>query len=102
MVNLGQAADAIAERLIGLFRPDPEGFRPCHGPYERYARDPHWKDLILYNEYFHGDNGRGCGASHQTGWTALVSVLAFQMAQKAKSGNIPATEETEVMMNRER
>jgi hypothetical protein len=51
---------------------DEQGRRPCHGAEDRYATDPHWKDLVLFYEYFHGDNGRGVGASHQTGWTALV------------------------------
>ncbi|MDB5047171.1 MAG: glucosidase [Fibrobacteres bacterium] len=99
LVNLDQAADALTERLIGLFRPNPEGYRPCHGAYERYAHDPHWKDLILFNEYFHGDTGRGCGASHQTGWTALVSTLAFQMEWKAEHRK--SLEEIEAMAHRE-
>ncbi|HKP95334.1 MAG TPA: glucosidase [Fibrobacteria bacterium] len=98
-VNLDQAADALSERLIGIFRPNPEGYRPCHGAYERYAHDPHWKELILFYEYFHGDSGRGCGASHQTGWTALVSSLAFQMARKAERDKAP--EEVEAMAGRE-
>ena len=71
-MNLAQAASEVAHRLIQLFLPDCYGQRPCHGGQEKYATDPHWRDLILFSEYFHGDNGRGCGASHQTGWTALV------------------------------
>ncbi|MGZ4812853.1 MAG: MGH1-like glycoside hydrolase domain-containing protein [Terriglobales bacterium] len=71
-MNLAQAASEVAHRLIQLFLPDRYGQRPCHGGQEQYATDPHWRDLILFSEYFHGDNGRGCGASHQTGWTALV------------------------------
>jgi hypothetical protein len=92
-LDLDQAADAVTERLIGIFRPNPEGYRPCHGAYERYAHDPAWKDLILYYEYFHGDTGRGCGASHQTGWTALVAALAWQMARK--EGVMPSRVEEE-------
>jgi hypothetical protein len=92
-INLDQAADAVTERLIGIFRPNPEGYRPCHGAYERYAHDPAWRDLILYYEYFHGDTGRGCGASHQTGWTALVAALAWQMARK--EGVMPTRVEEE-------
>jgi hypothetical protein len=72
MLDLQQVARDLAGRLAGLFLPDDAGRRPCHGGDERYAVDPHWKDLVLFHEYFHGDNGRGVGASHQTGWTALV------------------------------
>jgi hypothetical protein len=72
-MNLGQAADEIARRLSALFLPDAEGRRPCFGIEDRYARDPHWRDLLLFHEYFDGDTGRGVGASHQTGWTALIT-----------------------------
>lgn len=72
MMNLRQVATEIATRLSRLFLPDATGQRPCHGADRRYADDPHWKDLVLFYEYFHGDTGRGCGASHQTGWTALA------------------------------
>ena len=58
-----------------MFLPDATGRRPCHGDEPRYATDPHWRNLPLFYEYFHGDTGRGCGASHQTGWTALVTRL---------------------------
>ncbi|MCH6258946.1 hypothetical protein MLD52_20490 [Puniceicoccaceae bacterium K14] len=74
LLNLHQCADAIGERLTSLFL-SQEGKRPCHGEEERYATDPHFKDLILFYEYFHGDTGRGLGASHQTGWTALAASL---------------------------
>ncbi|HEY6006579.1 MAG TPA: glucosidase [Anaeromyxobacter sp.] len=79
-MNLRQAAVELATRLLGLFRADATGRRPCHGGERRYAEDPNWKDLILFNEYFHGDTGRGCGASHQTGWTGLAAVLAHLVA----------------------
>jgi hypothetical protein len=72
MMNLDQVAREIGARLARLFLPDSEGRRPCHGGDERYARDADWKDLLLFHEYFHGDSGRGLGASHQTGWTALA------------------------------
>ena len=72
MLDLQGVARELAARLAGLFLPDPSGHRPCHGGDERFAADPHWKDLVLFHEYFHGDTGRGVGASHQTGWTALV------------------------------
>jgi hypothetical protein len=79
-LTLGQVATELARRLSSIFLPDREGRRPCHGSDERYARDPHWKDLVLFHEYFHGDDGRGIGASHQTGWTAL----AIRFLEKAK------------------
>ncbi len=71
-VTLQEAARAIGARLGGIFLPDAAGARPCHGDEPRYAHDPHWRDLVLFHEYFHGETGRGVGASHQTGWTALV------------------------------
>ncbi|MDD5200258.1 MAG: hypothetical protein PHC88_10710 [Terrimicrobiaceae bacterium] len=74
-VTLGEAARLLAQRLISVFLPDAQGARPCHGGEARYATDPHWKDLLQFNEYFHAETGRGCGASHQTGWTALVTDL---------------------------
>jgi hypothetical protein len=72
-VTLDAAAWEIATRLTRLFLPDEQGRRPCHGADPRYASDPHFRDLVLFYEYFHGDDGRGLGASHQTGWTALVA-----------------------------
>jgi hypothetical protein len=72
-MNLQQVADELRARLARIFLPDGNGHRPCHGPEQRYATDPYWKDLVLFYEYFHGDTGRGCGASHQTGWTALAA-----------------------------
>jgi hypothetical protein len=73
--NLAEAAQEISCRLCGLFHPDATGRRPTHGEEKRYAEDPAWKDLILFYEYFHAETGRGLGASHQTGWTALVAEL---------------------------
>ncbi|MCL5098945.1 MAG: glucosidase [Candidatus Omnitrophica bacterium] len=72
-MNLQQVADDIACRLVRIFLPDASGQRPCHGPDPRFATDPYWRDLLLFNEYFNGETGRGLGASHQTGWTALVA-----------------------------
>jgi hypothetical protein len=71
-VTLKEAADEIASRLTHIFLPDESGRRPWHGDDPRFARDPHWQDLLLFHEYFSGENSRGLGASHQTGWTALV------------------------------
>jgi Glycosyl hydrolase family 63 C-terminal domain len=73
MLNLKQIADEICRRMTLLFVKDSSGKRPCHGEDKRYVEDPYWKDLVLFYEYFHGDTGRGLGASHQTGWTALVT-----------------------------
>ncbi|MBI3871147.1 MAG: glucosidase [Verrucomicrobia bacterium] len=74
-MTLQEVAGEIGRRLIRLFMPDAAGRRPCHGEEEAFARDPHWKNLVLFHEYFHADTGRGLGASHQTGWTALVARL---------------------------
>ena len=71
-MTLEEVANELARRLASLFMADDAGHRPCHGEMHRYANDPHWKDLVLFYEYFDGDNGRGVGASHQTGWTALA------------------------------
>ncbi len=72
MLTLQEVALELEARLASLVLRNDQGRRPCHGAEARYASDPHWKDLVLFYEYFHGDNGRGVGASHQTGWTALV------------------------------
>ncbi len=72
-LNLQQVADELRARLARIFLPDAQGRRPCHGDEPRYVSDPYWKDLALFYEYFHGETGRGVGASHQTGWTALAT-----------------------------
>jgi hypothetical protein len=74
-LNLAEVAGEIAARLTRLFLPDGGGRRPYHGPDAHFAADPHWRDLVLFYEYFDGDDGRGLGASHQTGWTALAGRL---------------------------
>jgi hypothetical protein len=65
----------IADRLIRIFTADAGGRRPVHGGTRKFQEDPYWRDHLLFYEYFHGDNGAGLGASHQTGWTALVASL---------------------------
>jgi len=70
-----QMAREVAERLMRIFLPDANGQRPVHGGTRVFQEDPHWRDHLLFYEYFHGDNGAGLGASHQTGWTALVASL---------------------------
>jgi hypothetical protein len=81
MATLGEVAAELASRLGGIFLPDASGRRPCHGNDRRFAADPHWKDLVLFNEYFCGDTSRGVGASHQTGWTALAVRFVEDMAR---------------------
>lgn len=71
-VNLAEAAYRLKGRMVSLFLPDKDGRRPCHGNNPLYVKDPHFRDLILFYEYFHGDNGAGLGASHQTGWTGRM------------------------------
>jgi hypothetical protein len=72
MLTLDEVARGLALRLASTFLPDANGQRPCHGGDPRYARDPHFKELVLFYEYFCGETGRGAGASHQTGWTGLA------------------------------
>ncbi|MBV9926639.1 MAG: glucosidase [Acidobacteria bacterium] len=74
-VKLDEMASGFAERLIRLFTRDASGRRPAHGWYEKFQHDPHWRDYLLFYEYFHGDTGMGLGASHQTGWSGLVASL---------------------------
>ncbi len=78
-ITLWQASLELEKRLVGLFRRDGQGRRPFNGAVEMFQSDPHWRDLILFNEYFHGDNGRGVGASHQTGWSAMVCKMLNQL-----------------------
>ncbi|CCH31975.1 glucosidase [Actinosynnema sp. NPDC047251] len=73
-LTLREVAEEISARLVRLFLPGAEG-RPAHGGDRRLRDDPHWRDLVLFHEYFHGDNGAGLGASHQTGWTGTVALL---------------------------
>ena len=72
-MNLYQVAEEIAHRMVNIFLRDTQGRRPVYGGNLKFQKDPHWRDLILFYEYFHGDNGAGIGASHQTGWTAIVA-----------------------------
>jgi hypothetical protein len=77
-MTLWEVASELSQRLARLFLRTPEGNRPAHGSNRIYADDPHWRDLIQFYECFHGDDGSGLGASHQTGWTALVAKLLQQ------------------------
>jgi hypothetical protein len=82
--TLGEVAQDLAARLATLFVRDATGRRPCFGDDPRYAGDPHWQDLVLFHEYFHGDTGQGLGASHQTGWTSLA-VKFFEECARRRS-----------------
>jgi hypothetical protein len=75
MMNLFEVSKEISNRLTRIFTRDEKGRRPVYGGAEKFQSDPHWRDYILFYEYFHGDNGAGMGASHQTGWTGLVAKL---------------------------
>jgi hypothetical protein len=79
MMTLGQVATELSQRLIRLFLRNERSERPIYGGARRFQDDPHWRDYVLFNEYFHGDKGVGLGASHQTGWTGLVAKLIQQV-----------------------
>jgi hypothetical protein len=79
-MNLYQVAEEIARRLSSLFLRDADGRRPVYGGTRKFQEDPHWRDHLLFYEYFHGDNGAGLGASHQTGWTGVVARLMHLFA----------------------
>jgi hypothetical protein len=78
LITLAEIAEALCRRLASIFLRDDQGRRAVHGGRETFQRDPHWRDLLLFYEYFHGDTGAGLGASHQTGWTGLVANLLHQ------------------------
>jgi hypothetical protein len=79
-MNLYQVAEEIAGRLARIFLKDAHGRRPVYGGTRKFQEDPHWRDLVLFYEYFHGDNGAGLGASHQTGWTGLIARIMNRFA----------------------
>jgi mannosylglycerate hydrolase MGH1-like protein len=81
VMNLWEVANEISQRLSSIFLRGEDGRRPVHGGTEKFQSDPHWRDLPLFYEYFHGDNGAGIGASHQTGWTGLVAKLIQQCSE---------------------
>jgi hypothetical protein len=102
-LTLYEVAKEVARRLSTIFLRDGNGQRPVYGGTQTFQEDPHWRDHILFYEYFHGDNGAGLGASHQTGWTGLVALSldffarvsqkdALQLPKQAISPNVPATD----------
>jgi hypothetical protein len=88
-MRLSEVAQELSRRHAQLFLPDDNGARPVHGEDRRYATDAHWRDLALFYEYFHADTGRGCGASHQTGWTALAVRCLEQIKERRASRRPP-------------
>jgi hypothetical protein len=82
MMNLKEVADELRRRMSRLFLTDESGGRPCYARGERFVNDPNWCNLVVFYEYFHGDTGRGLGASHQTGWTALIAPILEQIARE--------------------
>ena len=86
-MNLKEVAAELSQRLARPFVRGTDGKRPVHGTNEQFQTDSHWRDLVLFYEYFHGDNGRGVGASHQTGWTGLIAKLLQQTGEKAESAS---------------
>jgi hypothetical protein len=86
MLTLWEVATELSRRLSSIFLRGDRG-RPVYGASERFQTDPHWRDLILFHEYFHGDTGQGLGASHhQTGWTAVVAKLLEQSGERPHQG----------------
>ena len=83
-MNINEVADELSHRLAKLFLKGEDGQRPVLKYHPKLATDPHFKDYVLFHEYFHGDNGRGVGASHQTGWTGLVAKLLQPRNMSAK------------------
>jgi hypothetical protein len=88
--TLWDVATDLSYRLISIFLKDKSGRRPVYGNREKFQTDPHWRDLILFYEYFHGENGAGLGASHQTGWTGVVAKLIQQYGEYALQGKPPS------------
>jgi hypothetical protein len=88
-LDLDQVARELAARLGGIFLADERGRRPCHADDARFATDPHWRQLVLFHEYFHGETGRGVGASHQTGWTALAIRFIEDQARARTAAHAP-------------
>jgi hypothetical protein len=82
--TVAEVAGDLASRLVGIWLPDENGHRPVFGGQKLIAEDPAWRDNLQFFEYFHGDNGAGLGASHQTGWTALVVDLLLDPPERAR------------------
>ncbi len=79
-MTLYQVAEDLTHRLASIFLRDKDGRRPVYGGTQKFQEDPHWRDYVLFYEYFHGDNGAGLGASHQTGWTGVIARMMHLFA----------------------
>jgi hypothetical protein len=88
LMNLIEVAQEIAQRLMRIFLRDKDGHRALYGRTTKFQSDPYWKDLILFYEYFHGENGAGMGASHQTGWTGAIAMILQMLARYLKTGEV--------------
>ena len=100
-MTLYQVAEEITRRLTSIFLQDKDGKRPVFGGTRKFQEDPHWRDYVLFYEYFHGDNGAGLGASHQTGWSGIIARMMHLFAtstaeQVLELGRAAAFVETEV------
>jgi len=82
-MTLWQVTTELTRRLVTLFTRGPDGRRPVNGGCDKFDHDPHWRDLVVFHEYFDGDTGKGLGASHQTGWTGVVAKLIQQYGEYA-------------------
>ena len=92
-MTLWEVAGELSRRMTSIFLHDEKGRRPVFGNLEKFQTDPQWRDLVLFHEYFHGDSGAGVGASHQTGWTGVVTKL---MQQSGESRDRKKTEQAVV------
>lgn len=95
-MTLFEVAKELSRRISSIFLRDENGERPVYGGTKKFQEDPHWKDYILFYEYFHGDNGAGLGASHQTGWTGVVARL-LDLFARSSSGELLDTSRQEVI-----
>jgi len=96
-MSLFEVAQELSHRLTRIFLPDASGRRPVYGATEKFQTDPHWKDYVLFYEYFHGDNGAGIGASHQTGWTGVIARIIQIMGDMSKETLKGASAEMEAV-----
>jgi len=91
-MTLFEVAHELSSRLVAIFRQNEHGRRPVFGDAMKFQDDPHWRDCLLFYEYFHGDNGAGIGASHQTGWTGLVARLVSLLGELRKQDVLDAAD----------
>ncbi len=96
MMTLWEVAGELSRRMTNIFLRDENGRRPVFGDLEKFQTDPHWRDLVLFHEYFHGDSGAGIGASHQTGWTGVVTKL-IQQSGESRTRKRPRSQAAEVV-----